>query len=230
MHTIAKPLALVATFALSMGMSSAHAAPYTASNIANNVRDMGGVVALTSGDDKSVAVTLPFAFNFYGTDYRTAYISTNGFLSFTISDAACCNGQSFPGARIGAAVAPAWTDWVAAVSSKTTGAVGTQEYVVSWTGAEFGNGANPANFQAILHEGSNNIEFQYGKTFASGHVLGSGIQSANGAGAVGLNLSTSNFSGRGVLISAVPEADTYAMLLAGLGLIGVVGRRRRAAV
>jgi hypothetical protein len=29
-------------------------------------------------------------------------------------------------------------------------------------------------------------------------------------------------------ISAVPEADTYAMLLAGLGLVGLVARRRRA--
>jgi hypothetical protein len=225
MHFTAKPFAAVAIFALSMGMSSAHAAPYAASNIANNVRDMSGAAAVVSGDDISAVVTLPFAFSFYGTDYRTAHVSTNGFISFTSADAACCTGLSFPNARIGAAVAPAWTDWVVAVNSKTTGAVGTQEYVVSWTGAEFGNGANPANFQAILHEGSNNIEFQYGKTFASGHVLSSGIQSG---GTDGLNLAASNFTGRGVLISAVPEADTYAMLLAGLGLIGVVGRRRRA--
>jgi MYXO-CTERM domain-containing protein len=27
--------------------------------------------------------------------------------------------------------------------------------------------------------------------------------------------------------SAVPEADTYAMLLAGLGLVGLIGRRRK---
>ncbi len=225
MHFTAKSFAAIATFALTLGMSSAHAAPYTASNIANNVRDMSGAAAVVSGDDSSVRVTLPFAFQFYGVDYRTAYVSTNGFISFSNADAACCTGLNFPNARIGAAVAPAWTDWVVAVNSKTTGTVGTQEYVVSWTGAEFGQGGNPANFQAILHEGSNNIEFQYGKTVATGHVLSSGIQ--NGS-TDGLNLSASNFTGRGVLISAVPEADTYAMLLAGHGLIGVVGRRRRA--
>jgi probable HAF family extracellular repeat protein len=33
----------------------------------------------------------------------------------------------------------------------------------------------------------------------------------------------------GVLLSAVPEADTYAMLLAGLGLLGCTARRRKAA-
>jgi hypothetical protein len=31
-----------------------------------------------------------------------------------------------------------------------------------------------------------------------------------------------------VLLSAVPEADTYAMLLAGLGMIGFMARRRQA--
>jgi MYXO-CTERM domain-containing protein len=34
------------------------------------------------------------------------------------------------------------------------------------------------------------------------------------------------FAGNGHVLSAVPEADTYAMLLAGLGLLGVVARRR----
>jgi len=33
----------------------------------------------------------------------------------------------------------------------------------------------------------------------------------------------------GTIPSAVPEADTYAMLLAGLGLVGFIGRRRKAA-
>ncbi len=32
-----------------------------------------------------------------------------------------------------------------------------------------------------------------------------------------------------VLVSAVPEPETYAMLLAGLGLMGVVARRRKQA-
>jgi MYXO-CTERM domain-containing protein len=34
------------------------------------------------------------------------------------------------------------------------------------------------------------------------------------------------FAANGSVLSAVPEADTYAMLLAGLGLLGVVARRR----
>lgn len=37
------------------------------------------------------------------------------------------------------------------------------------------------------------------------------------------------FSGNGHVLSAVPEADTYAMLLAGMGVLGVVARRRNKA-
>lgn len=36
------------------------------------------------------------------------------------------------------------------------------------------------------------------------------------------------FAGTTIIISAVPEADTYAMLLAGLGLVGFMARRRAA--
>lgn len=35
-----------------------------------------------------------------------------------------------------------------------------------------------------------------------------------------------SFAGNGHVISTIPEADTYAMLLAGLGVVGIVARRR----
>jgi hypothetical protein len=41
------------------------------------------------------------------------------------------------------------------------------------------------------------------------------------------NLATGSFTG-GVTVAAVPEPETYAMLLAGLGLIGFSARRRQA--
>lgn len=57
--------------------------------------------------------------------------------------------------------------------------------------------------------------------FASGAA---GVWSAQN-----VSLSYTLLSGPPSLPSAVPEADTYAMLLAGMGLMGVIARRRRQA-
>lgn len=54
--------------------------------------------------------------------------------------------------------------------------------------------------------------------------------SAMVAGESYLNIHTTQFPGgeiRGFLIAAVPEPETYAMMLAGLGLLGFVARRRK---
>jgi hypothetical protein len=54
--------------------------------------------------------------------------------------------------------------------------------------------------------------------------------SAMVAGESYLNIHTSQFPGgeiRGFLIAAVPEPETYAMMLAGLGLLGFIARRRK---
>ena len=48
------------------------------------------LVALT-GDDVSAAVALPFPFSFYGTNYATANVSSNGHLSFTAASTAYTN-------------------------------------------------------------------------------------------------------------------------------------------
>lgn len=40
--------------------------------------------------------------------------------------------------------------------------------------------------------------------------------------------SVSEFQADGVMVAAVPEPETYAMLLAGLGILGAVARRRKA--
>lgn len=67
------------------------------------------------------------------------------------------------------------------------------------------------------------------------------IENSNSLASVDINLSGNpvslggppgpsdpiNFGGGGVIVSSVPEPETYATMLAGLGLLGVVARRRR---
>jgi len=76
-------------------------------------------------------------------------------------------------------------------------------------------------------------------TLATGASIGCGRALANtgqvtmdtntvGLGCIGLLAGSDQLSGELSNVSPVPEAETYAMMLAGLGLMGSVARRRKA--
>ena len=76
-----------------------------------------------------------------------------------------------------------------------------------------------------LAEGANTVSFSYvSPTFFDG----SNRAGAQGLGDEGWGLNSVEISGNGAA-PAVPEPETYAMLLAGLGVMGFMSRRRTAA-
>ncbi|MDQ7903531.1 carboxypeptidase regulatory-like domain-containing protein [Phytohabitans sp. ZYX-F-186] len=95
------------------------------------------VLAL-AGDDAVAQVGIPFAFPFYGASYRSAWVDTNGMLSFTDPGGSHpYDGTTLPApAEPNAVVAPFWDDLVVdAQSSVRTAATGTGEaarFTVEW--------------------------------------------------------------------------------------------------
>ncbi len=99
--------------------------------------------------------------------------------------------------------------------------------------AASGNPALPASMTVM--QGSENLLFNYLSVTVPGVITAPGTlfnPNANGqysfyltATKAGLSVGTV-----GIEVQAVPEADTWAMLLAGLGLVGVMARRRKQAV
>jgi hypothetical protein len=69
---------------------------------------------------------------------------------------------------------------------------------------------------AVSDSGAVNLDAKYGSTMYIGFV--------GGTGGTGADQRITSFS-----VSAVPEPESYAMLLAGLGLVGFVARRRKSA-
>lgn len=204
-----------------------NAAGYTGSSIAFNWRDLSGIgTTVVGGDDNSTSVTLPFAFSLGGFSSNSLWISTNGIVGLNAGNQSswCCTGIS----NIDQSIAVGHMDWITSVSTATFGSGSNQEFVIRWSGAEFGYGT-PVDMEMVLHQNSGNIEFQYNTLVNSGHNMYVGLGSSTDPlgyfAAVG-----TTYSKNGLLISttAVPEPETYAMLLAGLGVLGFMGKRRKA--
>lgn len=134
-----------------------------------------GVSVLKGSDDGMVALTLPFAFRFYGQPYTLACVSANGALYF-VASASSCNGFSdFANTDLSStivpgdlpAVLPYWSDLTfdqpgaGAVYYGTVGAAPARRFVVQWNNAFPQGSPNPVTFQAVLAEGSNEVLFQY---------------------------------------------------------------------
>lgn len=154
-----------------------------------------------SGDDvRSNTVTLtPATFNFtYAGQVVTGFqVCTNGWMTFNTSNTSTAYTNGF-GTGFPLTLAPFWDDLVAQGNStaslnnikyQITGTLGSRILTVEWFGMETYNNAGPdLNFQVKLYEGSNNVEFVYGKmqgfdgtnNFSYSHTIGLSGSSLSG--------------------------------------------------
>ncbi|MGF1481602.1 MAG: DUF4347 domain-containing protein [Cyanophyceae cyanobacterium] len=153
----------------------------------NDIRSSG--TQLTIPRDQQAAVDLPFDFNFYGTDYSTAdkiIIGENGGLAFVKSGTAQLrsNNANLPTTSPNVpsnAAFPFWDDL-------TGGQVHYQQVdnslIIQWSNFSSEDIANSnLTFQAILRQGSHNIDFVYDQlSLANGATATIGLNGSNGSG------------------------------------------------
>jgi hypothetical protein len=100
------------------------------------------------------------------------------------------------------------------ITGDTTSGLNMSGWRVTWSGIpsiNMGGGANAA----FAWDGV------YGHTYTLDYLTAVPLGDASGFGGVGYKLHLT-----GVVTAAVPEASTYGMMLAGLGLVGFMARRR----
>jgi hypothetical protein len=118
----------------------------------------GAALALT-GDDAVTTVSLPFSFPFYDETYTSAWVDTNGLISFRDPGGSQPGGtRTIPSpAAPNALIAAYWDDLVvdasASVRTETTGAAPEREFTVEWRNVHLkGDAAARLSVRATLHE------------------------------------------------------------------------------
>ncbi|MDZ4719868.1 MAG: hypothetical protein SH847_15570 [Roseiflexaceae bacterium] len=146
--------------------------------------------AILVAEDDTVAPNIPigFSFKFYGTNYSTLTVSSNGNVQFASSSTSLDNSP-VPTNDFGPAILPFWDDLKANpdVRYQTLGVAPNRKFVVQWISDWVGVapfGTTPFDFEIILSESSNTILMQYSNVIgtSAGDLGGSatvGIQSSN---------------------------------------------------
>jgi YD repeat-containing protein len=142
------------------------ATSYTATTSATPFVDIAdGTAVDLDGDDNHTQVSLPFTFPFYGQSYTSAWLSTNGLLSFT-DDAADSGSTAIPDASLpNAAVYAFWDDLVvdssSQVWSKTTGTAPNRKFTIEWQQVLLYNTSKRVTFSITLAETTGTITLNY---------------------------------------------------------------------
>ncbi len=195
-------------------------------NLAPNLRDSFGytitagsrpwlaadqsVLSLT-GDDAVQQISLPFAARLYGQSYLTAWVDTNGLLTFVAPSGSAWDHGAIPSAaatgKVNAAVYPFWDDLVVDSSSSVrTAVLGTapnRQFVVEWRNVRFFNDAARVSFEVVLFE-NGDIAVAWKDIDAAAIEQGGsatvGIENAAGTVALQYSLNTTVLrTGNGVL-------------------------------
>lgn len=133
-------------------------------------------------------INLGFTFNYFGTDYTQAYVSTNGILSFGSGYTAYSNSSS----GLNNAIHAFWDDLIiqtgtSNVYTATVGEEGSRRFIAQWTNMYFfSTTVTMGTFQAILYEETGAIRIQYRD------LLG-GARSNGNSATIGIKNSGSTF-------------------------------------
>lgn len=181
------------------GAGSCTMRTYTAAPItAACVDASAGTVLHASGvdDANSAVAALPFTFSYFGAAATHYRVSSNGYAQLATSSTIAGSESRFNGALPSSStpngvLASFWDDLIvdtAGVRSITTGAPGSQRFVIEWNAYPIAESSAPMRVQAHLVEGTNVIEYHYctvgTTTRAGGDSATIGIENVTGTAGV----------------------------------------------
>lgn len=168
------------TFFVSADLELSSRREYDRSDLSTQTITASGtkITSWTSGnaDDGYYAYTLPFSVNFYGKNYSTIYVSTNGFLGFSTAGMTSNSSSSIPNVNTpNNMIAGVWRDLNPGSASGTGGVYiyPTSTYVdfIYYQVPIYGS-TSTVSFSVRLFKNSTDVEVYYASGTPSGGVAG----------------------------------------------------------
>jgi hypothetical protein len=171
-------------------------------------------------DDCSVAVPIGFSFSFYGEEFTTLHVSSNGLLSFApLNDLASAIPVCVPARRPGdLLIAPFWDDLNpeagaagSGVFALLQGTAPNRRLTIEWKDVPHYPNAGAATFEATLFESTGQILFQYqdldfgSADFDNGAAAVAGVENRTGAHGVALSCQAAGVLSPGSAVRMVPS-------------------------
>jgi hypothetical protein len=151
--------------------------------------DVSGGTLLNLDDDGSTSVAIPFTFNFYGKDFTTVNVASNGFINFNKA-VTSTSGSTFPSTNENShfVIAPMWDDLDPATGGGGGNIYtysGSGFFAVGWIDIEHYSVTNPkqGSFEVLLFSnGKIKIQYDYvnyTSTYHAGINFGDGVLGHN---------------------------------------------------
>ena len=161
---------------------------------------------LNGGDDSTRLVQLGFPFQYYGQTFTSAWVSSNGFVSFQGPDPLCCDGQPMAQAQRNTIYAY-WVDLIG--NPNPYYRVSDGSALFGWYNTyEYGT-RNSNTFEISLFS-SGNIQINYGAVANSDHTVAAGLTGPTSADNLqlfyGTNVTNLSFQS-GLLTPNLPEPE-----------------------
>ena len=153
---------------------------YEANQSLFNLVNEQNTTNMAVGDDQvSSAFTLDFTFTFYGEDFTTARMATNGCLHFGSSGGYCNDYTPDPLPEITYTLYPFWTDLIRDNGSSVLAKNFTDKTVFGWYNLREYNRSNTDNsFEVVLWKADDSFEYRYGALNIINHDVLIGEQGA----------------------------------------------------
>ncbi|WP_432838765.1 hypothetical protein [Dactylosporangium sp. CA-092794] len=162
---------------------------YTTSTVSTPYVAGTTTLALT-GDDNVQQISLPFPVSFYGQSYSSAWIDTNGMVSFVDphgshpDDIVQLPNSADPNAAIYAFAQDLIVDASASIRTATSGTAPNRMFLIEWNNAsQFADQTRRQNAEVLFTENSGTIKLNYSgidNAFEQGSLALVGVENADG--------------------------------------------------